>query len=140
MDIEKIKRWLEITGEYQQNDFWTKTVASQTPEQFFNSQKKHLLPKYDIYQNETHICIILELPGIDNNDVNIALNSDTYLLVKGSFPLLFPNEMAVKKERYYGTFERLIPLPEPTELHLLHIYQHNGLFQITYPRKTSMSY
>ena len=140
MDIEKIKRWLQITRENQQNDFWTKIFALQTPEQFFDSRQANMLPKYDIYQNETHICLIIELPGIANKDVTISLNSDSYLLVKGNYPLLFPSEMELKKERYYGTFERLIPLPEPTELHLLHINQYNGLFQVTYPKQTRMPF
>lgn len=140
MDYEKIKRWLAITRDYQENDFWTKIFAYNTPEQFFENRQSNTLPKYDLYQNETHVCVIIELPGITSKDVNVSLNSDTYLLVRGNFPLLFPNEMEITKERYYGTFERLIPLPEPTELHLLQINHHNGLFQITYPKKIQNMY
>lgn len=34
MDIEKIRKWLEITNEYKQSDFWTNVLKHKAPEHF----------------------------------------------------------------------------------------------------------
>lgn len=133
MDIEKLKQWLKLTREYQKNDFWTNIFANHTPEQFFKSEKD--IPIYDIYKNDTHICVIVELPGVNEKDINISLDSNTRLRIKGIAKPLFPAEMDVKKERFYGNFERTILLPEPAEAKFVHVNYHQGLFQITYPRQ-----
>lgn len=34
MDLDKMRKWLEITNEYKQNDFWTNVLKYKAPEQF----------------------------------------------------------------------------------------------------------
>lgn len=34
MDFEKIRKWLEITNEYKQSDFWTNVLKYKAPEHF----------------------------------------------------------------------------------------------------------
>ncbi|MDZ5470266.1 Hsp20/alpha crystallin family protein [Bacillus sp. 31A1R] len=135
MDLEKMKKWLEFTNNYQKNDFWWNAFKQQSPEQFFETfEKGENLPRYDIYKNDTHICIIIEIPGVSTNDINISLKSKTHLFIEGTIKPLFPTEMEVKKERYYGKVERLITLPEPTEAQFVQVNFHQGLIQVTYPR------
>ncbi|MCD2506098.1 spore coat protein CotP, partial [Staphylococcus aureus] len=38
MDFEKIRKWLEITNEYKQSDFWTNVLKYKAPEHFFDSE------------------------------------------------------------------------------------------------------
>ena len=44
-------------------------------------------------------------------------------------------EFEVKKERYYGEFEREIELPEPTDAKSIQVHFQDGLMQVSYPRQ-----
>ncbi|MBY4605510.1 MULTISPECIES: Hsp20/alpha crystallin family protein [Bacillus] len=133
MDIEKIRKWLEITNEYKQSDFWTKVLKHKTPEQFFDSDTNTFV--YDLYQDEENNFIIVEIPGVYKEELTISLISKTQLLIKGTITPVFPAEMEVLRERYYGEIERTIHLPEATEPHLLQLQMLNGLLHISYPRQ-----
>ncbi|AUZ37430.1 Hsp20/alpha crystallin family protein [Bacillus sp. MBGLi79] len=133
MDLEKMKKWLEITNEYKQNDFWTNVLKYKAPEQFFNTNTYTLV--YDFYQDEEYNFIIVEMPGVYEEELTIRLLSKTQLLIKGTLTPVFPDEMVVLRERYYGEIERTIQLPEATESHLLQIQLLNGLLHISYPRQ-----
>ncbi|KFF57838.1 spore coat protein [Bacillus subtilis] len=133
MDLEKMRKWLEITNEYKQNDFWTNVLKYKAPEQFFNTNTYTLV--YDFYQDEEYNFIIVEMPGVYEEELTIRLLSKTQLLIKGTLTPVFPDEMVVLRERYYGEIERTIQLPEATESHLLQIQLLNGLLHISYPRQ-----
>ncbi|MEH7742837.1 spore coat protein CotP [Bacillus subtilis] len=133
MDFEKIRKWLEITNEYKQSDFWTNVLKYKAPEQFFDSDAYTLV--YDFYQDEEYNFIIVEMPGVYEEELTIRLLSETQLLIKGTVTPLFPAGMEVQRERYYGEIERTIQLPEATEFHLLQFQMLNGLLHISYPRQ-----
>ncbi|MEC3605884.1 Hsp20/alpha crystallin family protein [Bacillus glycinifermentans] len=132
MNIEKIRKWLEITNEYKQNDFWSNVFKHKGPEQFFESENKII---YDLYQDEEYNFIIVEVPGVYEEELIIQLISRTLLLIKGTITPVFPSKMEVSRERNYGEFERIIQLPEPTESHLLKLQLLNGLLHVSYPRQ-----
>ncbi|MDO8223886.1 spore coat protein CotP [Bacillus cabrialesii] len=133
MNIEKMRKWLEITNEYKQSDFWTNVLKYKAPEQFFDSKAYTLV--YDFYQDEEYNFIIVEMPGVYEEELTIRLLSKTKLLIKGTSTPVFPAEMEVQRERYYGEIERTIQLPEAAESHLLQFQMLNGLLHISYPRQ-----
>jgi len=133
MDIDKVRKWLELTNQYQKNDFWRNLFSHSVPEKMLRADEA--FPLYDIYQNQSSVCIVIEISGINKNDLSISLRQKSTLVVKGKTVPLFPDEMTIKKERFYGEFERLIPLPEPTDPQLMQVHFFDGLVQVTYPRK-----
>ncbi|MER0468916.1 spore coat protein CotP [Bacillus cabrialesii subsp. cabrialesii] len=133
MNIEKMRKWLEITNEYKQSDFWTNVLKYKAPEQFFDSKAYMLV--YDFYQDEEYNFIIVEMPGVYEEELTIRLLTKTQLLIKGTITPVFPAEMEVQRERYYGAIERTIQLPEAAESHLLQFQMLNGLLHISYPRQ-----
>jgi HSP20 family protein len=133
MDIEKMRKWLEITNEYKESNFWSNVLKQKHPDEFFREEICH--PKFDIYQNETSFFIIFEIPGVNQEDLSLNLISNTHLKLSGKIKPILPVEMELKRERVYGEFERVIELPEATEAHLMHIQIYNGLLHISYPRK-----
>ncbi|MCO4850050.1 Hsp20/alpha crystallin family protein [Bacillus vallismortis] len=133
MDIEKIRKWLEITNEYKQSDFWSNVLKQKAPEHFFES-KTHMLV-YDLYQDEEYNYIIVEIPGVFQEELSIRLVSKTKLLIKGNVTPVFPAQMEVLCKRYYGEFEQVIKLPEAAEPHLLQLQLSNGLLHVSYPRQ-----
>ncbi|CAG9621750.1 Hsp20/alpha crystallin family protein [Sutcliffiella rhizosphaerae] len=133
MNMEKMKKWMELTSQYQNNDFWNKIFTNHSPNQFFNLNDD--FPLHDVYQNESHIGVIIELPGIHPDHVQLSLHTPSHLLIKGDSKPLFPSEKEIKKERFYGEFERILLLPEPADANELDVKFHQGLLTIFYPRK-----
>ncbi|WP_165970931.1 Hsp20/alpha crystallin family protein [Peribacillus frigoritolerans] len=76
---------------------------------------------------------MLELPGVAKEDVKFSLKSHVDLIVNGVIRALYPIEMEVEKLRYYGDFERVVRLPEPTEAQLISLHFQHGLVYVTYP-------
>lgn len=75
-------------------------------------------PAVDIYEDEKNIYIHAELPGLKKEDVNVSLNDDNVLTIKGS--KLREDKKKDKKdgetyfriEREFGEFQRSFVLPE----------------------------
>lgn len=132
MDIEKIRKWLQITNEYKKSDFWTRVLEERYPDEM--RKEIHFWPKYDFYQNEHYNFIIIEIPGVHRENLTLFLISNTQLKVNGRIHPVLPNEKELKRERIHGEFERIIDLPEATYPHLMHIQLNDGLLQISYPR------
>lgn len=133
MNVEKVKKWLDITNQFRMQDDWVKVFSQYPPNQFFKHHN-HPFPKVDIYQDELVNIIIVELPGVYQEDIQLFLKTNRELTIKGKINSLFSNWIHIKKERYLGEFERTIQLPEPTETHLIKTVYQAGLLQITYPR------
>lgn len=132
MDIEKIRKWLQITNEYKKTDFWTRVLEEKYPEEM--ARGGHSWPKYDIYQNDFYNFILVEIPGVNRENLSLQLLSNTQLKVSGVINRILSLENEIKRERIYGPFERIIYLPEPTQVHLMNIQVVDGLLQISYPR------
>ena len=132
MDIEKMRKWLEITNEYKKSDFWSSVLKEKHPDDFLKIEKDH--PKVDIYQDAQNNYVIIEIPGMNQGNLFLHLISNTQLKISGKINPILPQEMEIKKERTYGEFERIIELPEPTNATNLRLQNHNGLLYISYPR------
>lgn len=132
MDIEKMRKWLQITNEYKKTDFWTRVLEEKYPDEMV--KVSHYQPKYDIYQNEYYNFIILEIPGVNRENLSLNLISNTQLKIKGIIHPILQLEKEIKRERIYGEFERIINLPEATYAQHMNIQMIDGLLQISYPR------
>ncbi|MFL6554941.1 MAG: Hsp20/alpha crystallin family protein, partial [Bacillus sp. (in: firmicutes)] len=117
MDIEKMRKWLEITNEYRESNFWSSVLKQKHPDEFFRETTCN--PKYDIYQNGNYYFIIFEIPGVNQEDLSLTLITNTQLKINGRIKPVLPLEMEMTRERTYGDFERVIELPEPTHTHLI---------------------
>jgi HSP20 family protein len=132
MDIEKMKKWLQITNEYRKTDFWTRVLEEKYPEEMVKESLSR--PKYDVFQNEYYIFIIIEIPGVNSENLSLHLISNTQLKISGMINPILPLEQKIKIEREYGEFERIIDLPEATHVQHMHIQMNDGLLQVSYPR------
>lgn len=133
MNMEKMKKWLELTNQYKGDSFWSSVFEQNTPGQFFESEFD--FPRYDVYKNDTHHCIVIEAAGLSKEDIQFSLASNSKLIVKGFVRSLYPEEMAVALQRNYGEFEKIIELPEPTDVSSIDIQFFNGLIQVAFPKR-----
>ena len=123
MDIEKMKQWVELAKQFQQGPFWgdlletgnTKKMMEQfTKPSVKPSTNKPLtaaFPPADIFKNNHEYIMVLDLPGVRKEDVEISI-ADYSLHIKGIVNRSYPELVNIQTERYIGEFERTISLPE----------------------------
>src|SRR5256885_6374475 len=74
------------------------------------------VPAVDIYENEHNITLKLEVPGVNQNDIDIRLENNT-LTVRGErkFESEEKEENFHRIERRYGSFSRSFTLPNSVD-------------------------
>ena len=84
-------------------------------------------------QNETHV--VMELPGVQKEDVKISLMEDL-LTIKGTRKSQALPEGAkwIRSERQNGEFSRTVQLPHPVKTDSISAEMTNGVLQIVLPK------
>ncbi|WP_104666984.1 Hsp20/alpha crystallin family protein [Ensifer adhaerens] len=92
-------------------------------------------PRTDVTETECAIEVSVELPGIDQRDVDVSL-TDSALTIKGEKKR---EQNESKKgyhllERSYGSFYRSIPLPSGVDADKVAAQFENGVLTVTLPK------
>jgi HSP20 family protein len=92
-------------------------------------------PNIDVVDDGNAIRITAELPGMDRNDVQIMLE-DEYLVISGEKKLERRDEEegAYRVERAFGSFQRIIPLPDGVDVERAEAKFDNGTLTIRLPK------
>lgn len=95
-----------------------------------------LKPTLDIAAGESQYNISVELPGIDEKDVQLELSDDT-LVIRGEkrHEKEEKEKDYYRMERSYGSFKRVLSLPEDAEQDGIGAVYKQGILKITIPRK-----
>lgn len=94
------------------------------------------MPKVNTLEGEHAYHIMVDLPGIKKEDINIDLN-DNILTIYGSREY----KQETKKEDYYkvessfGKFQRAFSLPENIDTENISASSDNGVLEIVVPKK-----
>jgi HSP20 family protein len=92
-------------------------------------------PVADIYETKDELVIKLDLPGMNEKDIQVSITGD-FLSVKGQ--RLQTQE--VKQESYYrterwtGKFERIFQLPIPVQADKVRAAYREGVLTVTLPK------
>jgi len=114
------------------DDFWSR--FGQSPGRS-NGSVGALGPSTDISETDTQIEVSVELPGVDEKDVDIALAGDM-LTIRGEKKA----EKEDKKEGYYfaersyGSFSRAVPLPPGVDIDKASAVFKKGVLTVTVPK------
>ena len=93
------------------------------------------LPALDAKESDDEIRITVELPGLNEKDVEVALK-DEILTIRGEKQDEKKHEEGGAQwvERRFGSFQRAIPLPADVESDGVKAYFKAGVLTITVPR------
>ncbi|MCM3568876.1 Hsp20/alpha crystallin family protein [Neobacillus mesonae] len=151
MDMEKLKQWMELAKNMQGGDFWGNIFDQEFAKQFMNEQQmtppfntsnqqsarkenpEKSFPAIDLLEGEEEVIIIIELPGVLKENVELGLNANI-LTVKGKAQPLHPQLNISYSERFYGEFQRQITLPDTIAPNEISAKFWNGLLMVRYPR------
>jgi HSP20 family protein len=94
------------------------------------------VPAVDIYEDSKKVLLKLEVPGIDEKDLDIRVENNT-LTVKGErkFEKEEKEENFHRIERRYGTFYRAFTLPSTLDTEHVNASYNNGVLKLELTKK-----
>jgi HSP20 family protein len=95
-------------------------------------------PNVEVTASDNEARISAELPGLDEEDVEILV-SDDVLTIRGEKKAETEDRERGFSERYYGHFERRIPLPFEVEEDKAEASFENGVLTVTLPKSPNAS-
>ena len=93
-------------------------------------------PAVDVYEDEHNVTLKIEVPGIDEKDIDVRIENNT-LTVHGERKI----EKEEKEENYrrverqYGSFTRTFNLPTTVDAEKVQADYDKGVLKITLPKK-----
>src|SRR6266567_3992760 len=116
------------------NRLFRESFSPESPEEALTTT--NFAPPVDIYEDEHTITLKMEVPGIDEKDIDVRIENTT-LTVHGERKI----EKEEKEENYrrierqYGSFTRSFTLPPTVDAEKVQADYDKGVLKITLPKK-----
>jgi HSP20 family protein len=93
-------------------------------------------PGLDIYEDKDNLYIAMELPGLVRDDVNVSVDKENLLKIKGMKKQkeIKANEQNIRQERTYGEFERSFKLKSTIDSDKIEAEMSDGVLKIVLPK------
>ncbi len=93
-------------------------------------------PAVDVYEDEHNVSLKIEVPGIDEKDIDVRIENNT-LTVHGErkFEKEEKEENYRRVERSYGSFTRSFTLPNTVDVEHVSANYDKGVLKIALPKK-----
>src|ERR1700732_1554151 len=116
------------------NRLFRESFSPEGPEEALTTTS--LAPPVDIYEDEHTITLKLEVPGIDEKDIDVRIEGNT-LTVHGERKIEKEEkeENFRRVERQYGEFTRSFTLPSSVDTGQVNANYNNGVLKITLAKK-----
>jgi HSP20 family protein len=93
-------------------------------------------PAFDLWEDEDNLYVEAELPGMELSDLEIFVNGDDQLSIKGERkPPEIEKASWHRRERSFGSFSRLMTLPQNVDAENVQAEFKNGVLTISMPKK-----
>jgi HSP20 family protein len=94
-------------------------------------------PPINVFQQGDDLLAIIELPGIDRNDLQIQAKENT-IRISGKKSVEYPNRVSVhRRERVFGEFDRTLTLPVHLDAERIRAEYRDGILALFLPRAES---
>jgi len=90
-------------------------------------------PSVEVIPSENEVRVSAELPGMEEKDVELFVDEDV-LTIRGEKKAEVEDKERRFSERYYGRFERVVPLPFAVEEDKAKASFQNGVLTVTLPK------
>lgn len=102
---------------------------------FFDQQMQAKAVRVDIHETEKEIIAVCDLPGIDQDSIDIEVSHNT-LRISGNMEQIVELDKAnvYHRERYVGKFHRAVLLPKPVSSDKTKAVYKDGILEITMPK------
>jgi HSP20 family protein len=116
------------------NRFVRESYSPEGPEEALTTTS--FAPPVDIYEDEHTIAVKMEVPGIDEKDIDVRIESNT-LTVHGERKIEKEEkeENFRRVERQYGSFTRSFTLPSSVDTGQVNAHYDKGILKISLAKK-----
>ena len=92
-------------------------------------------PAVDMYETKDELVVTAELPGMSDKDIKLSIDGDV-LSLRGERVQAqeVKPEGSYRGERWYGKFERSMPLPFPVQADKVKATYRDGVLTVTMPK------
>jgi HSP20 family protein len=93
-------------------------------------------PNVDILDDGENVRILIELPGIEAEDVSVTIRGRV-LIARGTKRGRIRSREGIRffcMERYFGAFVKSVPLPRPVNTHRAVTKLKDGVLEVVFPR------
>ncbi len=92
-------------------------------------------PAVDMYETKDELVITAELPGLTEKDIQLSITGDM-LTIRGErrWDQEVKQENYYRGERWFGKFERALPLPIPVQAEKVKASYRDGVLTVTLPK------
>ncbi len=100
------------------------------------TKSEEAAPRSEVFEDEENVHVLVDLPGVEEEDIDISLTSD-YLTVKGERkpPKDHEEKKAYRREFGYGEFRTRIKLPCAIEADKADAELKSGVLRVKLPKK-----
>src|SRR5690348_14146797 len=115
------------------NRLFQETGSGQQDEGFTTSS---FVPPVDIYETEHNIVLKVEVPGVEQKDLDIRIENNT-ITIRGErkFEKEVKEESFHRVERRYGSFQRSFSLPNTVNTEQVSADYENGVLKVTLAKR-----
>ena len=108
-------------------------MGSPLPANMVNGMLK---PTLDLSASENEYTVAVEVPGVNENDLKIEVDKNT-MIIRGEKKQEKEEKQKsyYRQERFYGSFRRILSLPEDADQDGIKAVFKQGVLNITLPRK-----
>jgi HSP20 family protein len=116
------------------NRILRESFSPESPEEALTTS--NFAPPVDVYEDEHNITLKIEVPGIDEKDINVSIENNT-LTVHGErkFEKDEKEENFHRVERRYGSFTRSFTLPNTVDPEQVSAHYEKGVLKIRLAKK-----
>lgn len=123
-------RWANLRDEINNLFELPLMTASGRQAQLFNGWT----PALDIYQNADNVAVVIELPGMRKEEIEISLHDGTLTIAGERKSVSGESENAERTERYIGKFRRSVTLPTRVDASKVNATYKDGVLTVTLPK------
>ncbi|RUM60138.1 MAG: Hsp20/alpha crystallin family protein [Persephonella sp.] len=97
-----------------------------------------IIPRVDVYETEDKVIVEAEIPGVKKEDIEVKVK-DNNVIIKGEIKREEEKQDKnfFKAERFYGKFERVIPLMVEVKPEEAKAKIENGILRLEIPKATA---
>ena len=94
-------------------------------------------PRVDVYEQDNNLIIEAEIPGAKKEDIEVKIK-DNAVVIRGEVKKEEEQKEGqyYRKERFYGTFERVVPLPVEVKPEEAKAEFKDGVLKLIIPKAT----
>jgi HSP20 family protein len=92
-------------------------------------------PAVDMYETKDELVVAAEIPGLNEKDIHLSISGDM-LTIRGErqWNRETKQEQYYRGERWFGRFERTLPLPIPVQADKVKATYRDGVLTVMLPK------